>query len=164
MRKECHVPVESKEGTAFDSSQTIDISTGGVGFVSRKKVPINTKMAIEIDLTPNRPDCLSHLGVARELAALTGRPLKSGKLSHRESSTPTDDNVAELDEAVVLDAFAVTGAAFAGGGTSLRTTGWILDVEGTEVPLAGFVSRPVVVEGDAGTRDAVFEISFLINP
>ncbi|MBC7930929.1 MAG: phenylalanine--tRNA ligase subunit beta [Rubrivivax sp.] len=27
---------------------------------------------LEIDLTSNRPDCLSHLGVAREVAALTG--------------------------------------------------------------------------------------------
>ncbi|MBS1911395.1 MAG: phenylalanine--tRNA ligase subunit beta [Bacteroidetes bacterium] len=26
----------------------------------------------EIDITPNRPDCLSHIGVAREVAALTG--------------------------------------------------------------------------------------------
>ncbi|MBA2732716.1 MAG: phenylalanine--tRNA ligase subunit beta, partial [Acidobacteria bacterium] len=27
---------------------------------------------LEIDLTSNRPDCLSHLGVAREIAAATG--------------------------------------------------------------------------------------------
>jgi phenylalanyl-tRNA synthetase beta chain len=31
---------------------------------------------LEIDLTSNRPDCLSHLGVAREAAALTGATLK----------------------------------------------------------------------------------------
>jgi phenylalanyl-tRNA synthetase beta chain len=29
----------------------------------------------ELGLTPNRPDCLSVLGVAREVAAMTGRPL-----------------------------------------------------------------------------------------
>ena len=29
---------------------------------------------LEIEITPNRPDCLSVLGVARELAALTGTP------------------------------------------------------------------------------------------
>ncbi len=29
----------------------------------------------DIDLTSNRPDCLSHLGVAREIAAITGKPL-----------------------------------------------------------------------------------------
>jgi phenylalanyl-tRNA synthetase beta chain len=31
----------------------------------------------DLEITPNRPDLLSHLGLARELAALTGLPLKS---------------------------------------------------------------------------------------
>ncbi len=30
---------------------------------------------LDIDLTSNRPDCLSHLGIARELAAITGKSL-----------------------------------------------------------------------------------------
>jgi phenylalanyl-tRNA synthetase beta chain len=34
-------------------------------------------VVIEIDLTPNRPDCLGHMGVARELAALYGREMRS---------------------------------------------------------------------------------------
>jgi phenylalanyl-tRNA synthetase beta chain len=33
-------------------------------------------VVLDVELTPNRGDCLSHLGVARELAALTGRPLR----------------------------------------------------------------------------------------
>ena len=32
--------------------------------------------AIEIDLTPNRPDCASVVGVAREIAGVTGQPLQ----------------------------------------------------------------------------------------
>lgn len=31
---------------------------------------------IEVDLTPNRPDCASVLGIAREVAGFTGRPLQ----------------------------------------------------------------------------------------
>ena len=31
---------------------------------------------LEIDLTPNRPDCMSHVGVAREIAVKTGQKLK----------------------------------------------------------------------------------------
>ena len=31
---------------------------------------------LELEVTPNRPDCLSIYGVARELSALSGRPLK----------------------------------------------------------------------------------------
>ena len=33
-------------------------------------------VVFEIGLTPNRPDCLGHVGLARELAALTGAKLK----------------------------------------------------------------------------------------
>lgn len=41
----------------------------------------------ELEITPNRPDCLSHLGVARELAALAGKSLK-GAAHHGDSKTP----------------------------------------------------------------------------
>lgn len=41
----------------------------------------------ELEITPNRPDCLSHLGVARELAALAKKPLK-GPAHHGASTTP----------------------------------------------------------------------------
>jgi len=39
---------------------------------------------LEIEITPNRPDCLSVLGVARELAALTGRRLRPPRIAVRE--------------------------------------------------------------------------------
>ena len=41
----------------------------------------------ELEITPNRPDCLSHLGVARKLAALAKKPLK-GLAHHGISTTP----------------------------------------------------------------------------
>lgn len=31
---------------------------------------------LEIDVTPNRPDALSHIGIAREISVLTGQPMK----------------------------------------------------------------------------------------
>lgn len=36
-------------------------------------------VVLEINVSPNRADCLSHLGLARELSALLNRPLKSRK-------------------------------------------------------------------------------------
>ena len=33
-------------------------------------------VTFEINVTPNRPDALSHLGIAREVSALTGKPVK----------------------------------------------------------------------------------------
>src|SRR5205085_5210422 len=38
---------------------------------------IPTEAIFEAEITPNRPDCLGHLGVARELAAASGRDFKA---------------------------------------------------------------------------------------
>ena len=40
---------------------------------------------LEVEVTPNRPDCLSVLGIARELAALTGARLRPPQVVLRES-------------------------------------------------------------------------------
>ncbi|HEU5197533.1 MAG TPA: phenylalanine--tRNA ligase subunit beta [Methylomirabilota bacterium] len=40
---------------------------------------------LEIEITPNRPDCLSIIGVARELAALTGARLRPPRITLRET-------------------------------------------------------------------------------
>jgi len=45
---------------------------------------------LEIDLTPNRGDCLSHLGVAREVAAAAGSPLRVPGATVPEEGDPTD--------------------------------------------------------------------------
>src|SRR6476620_10980149 len=38
--------------------------------------PAGDDFVFDIDLTSNRPDCLSHLGVAREVSVIEGRPLE----------------------------------------------------------------------------------------
>ena len=43
---------------------------------------------LEIEVTPNRPDCLSVLGIARELAALTGNALRVPPAILKESEEP----------------------------------------------------------------------------
>ena len=40
---------------------------------------------LEIEITPNRPDCLSVIGVARELAALTARTFRPPLIAPKES-------------------------------------------------------------------------------
>ncbi len=45
----------------------------------------------DIDLTSNRPDCLSHLGIARELSAITQSKVQSPK-SKVENQKPKTDN------------------------------------------------------------------------
>ncbi len=47
--------------------------------------------ALEISITPNRPDCASVLGIAREVAALTGKKLKRPEISIGESKTSIEE-------------------------------------------------------------------------
>src|SRR5213075_1138983 len=42
---------------------------------------------VDVEVTSNRGDCLSHVGVARELAALMNRPFKYTPPTANESST-----------------------------------------------------------------------------
>ena len=44
--------------------------------------------ALEINVTPNRPDCLCTLGIAREAAALTRQPLNVPKFKITEAGAP----------------------------------------------------------------------------
>ncbi len=53
---------------------------------------------LDIELTPNRPDCMSHLGVAREIALLTDAKLKQDDISLSESDQPVEDAVTIIIE------------------------------------------------------------------
>ncbi len=55
--------------------------------------PVGDDFAIDLEVTSNRPDCLGHIGVAREAAVLYGRQLKLPAASPAESSTPVADLV-----------------------------------------------------------------------
>ncbi|MFN7945482.1 MAG: phenylalanine--tRNA ligase subunit beta [Blastocatellia bacterium] len=46
---------------------------------------------LELDLTSNRPDCLSHLGIAREVAVLTGQKLHLPEAKFTEASVRADE-------------------------------------------------------------------------
>ena len=45
---------------------------------------------LDVEVTPNRPDCLSILGIAREVAALTDSTVTEPDLSYPESDTPIE--------------------------------------------------------------------------
>ncbi|MGH9769858.1 MAG: phenylalanine--tRNA ligase subunit beta, partial [Blastocatellia bacterium] len=46
---------------------------------------------LEFDLTSNRPDCLSHLGIAREAAAISDKALRMPQIKLNESRAKTSD-------------------------------------------------------------------------
>ena len=84
-RFDCSVPIEGKEGSVFAESQTVDISGGGVGFISRKFIPVNTEMAVEIALTP-KSDPLLTLGKVKWVQQLSNPPRYRVGMVFEESS------------------------------------------------------------------------------
>ena len=59
--------------------------------------PSDTCFTVEI--TPNRPDWLSHLGMAREVAAVTGRSLKSSPVAVSQTPTqPSSEDELRIDD------------------------------------------------------------------
>lgn len=55
----------------------------------------------ELEITPNRPDCLSIIGIAREVAAIYGRPLKLPAIELKESSSPVEKEISvEIQDSV----------------------------------------------------------------
>lgn len=45
----------------------------------------------DINVTANRPDCMSVIGIARELSALTGRPIKNQDLTYKTNNENVKD-------------------------------------------------------------------------
>lgn len=72
-------------------------------------LPINEVLpagdtVFDIEITPNRPDCLSHLGIARELAAWFKRELKYPTVKFQGDVTPGGEQRPHLLGAVRVDA------------------------------------------------------------
>lgn len=75
-------------GTGHDGIMVLD-SAAKVGTPAAEYFSVENDTTIEIGLTANRGDAASHLGVARDLAALTG---KQPKIDFTEIPTPQGDN------------------------------------------------------------------------
>lgn len=57
--------------------------------------------SIDIDLTPNRPDCTSHIGVARDITLLTGNELRIPEIGFTESDIPAGDYISvEIENSI----------------------------------------------------------------
>ena len=64
-----------------------------VGVPMKEYLGINDTV-FELEITPNRPDCLSHIGIARELGAYYSKEVKYPSFAiNSESSEKTSDNI-----------------------------------------------------------------------
>lgn len=69
---------------------------GGIAILAERPLPgtpvnqvfAGSDVVFDIEVTPNRPDCLSHLGIARELAAYFRLPLNYPEVLVSESTGP----------------------------------------------------------------------------
>jgi phenylalanyl-tRNA synthetase beta chain len=85
------------------SERELDLSDDGSEVLALPAdAPLGTPVAelpgiadtvLTVDVTPNRADCLSMLGIAREVAALTGARLREPRVRVRESGTPASAEV-----------------------------------------------------------------------
>lgn len=64
------------------------------------EAPVGTPLAdclgdviFDLDITPNRPDCLCVIGIAREVAALTGQSLSLPEVSYQETTSLIDRQI-----------------------------------------------------------------------
>ena len=70
-RHNCRVPVTSKKGTAFEDSQTVDISKSGVGLICQQEIPIDTQMPIELALNPEG-ESVTAIGKVKWISRMPG--------------------------------------------------------------------------------------------
>ncbi len=49
-RENCLVPVDGKQDGVFAQTQTVDFSKGGIGLISKKRIPVKREIAVELDL------------------------------------------------------------------------------------------------------------------
>jgi len=64
------------------------------------EAPVGTPLAdylgdtiLDLEVTPNRPDCLSIIGIAREIAALTKQSVCLPKVTYKEAAAPIEQQV-----------------------------------------------------------------------
>jgi phenylalanyl-tRNA synthetase beta chain len=83
------------------SERELGISDSHEGImVLPQEAPVGTPLAdyrgdtvFDLDITPNRPDCLSVIGIAREVAALSGQSLHIPGISYEEKAAPIDQQI-----------------------------------------------------------------------
>lgn len=75
------------------SADAIGEILSNLGFPIEETQQVGDDTMLDVEITSNRGDCLGHIGIARELAAVTGKPLKLPDISLDETDTETATKV-----------------------------------------------------------------------
>jgi phenylalanyl-tRNA synthetase beta chain len=72
-------------------AQTLGQRLTHVGLALESCEPIGDDMVLDLDVTTNRPDCLSHLGVAREVGAIYKHAVRKPQFHLKEAGKSAAD-------------------------------------------------------------------------
>lgn len=64
-----------------------------VGVPLAQALNFETDYILDISVTPNRPDCLSHIGVAREVGAIIGQKVRKPEIRLQEVDEPAANHI-----------------------------------------------------------------------
>lgn len=70
----------------------------GAGLAVEGLEPSGDDILLDVDVTTNRPDCMNHFGLAREVAVLTGHPLQAPEVELVEADEEAVDAVRVIVE------------------------------------------------------------------
>jgi phenylalanyl-tRNA synthetase beta chain len=103
VRSSGMILAEDEVGISDDHKEIMVLSNGAApGEPLAEHLPI-TDEVLELEITPNRPDCLAVYGVAREVHAITGQPLARDPSDADVDSPGGDAGVAiEIDPEICL--------------------------------------------------------------
>jgi phenylalanyl-tRNA synthetase beta chain len=109
----------------ISSEKELGISENHEGIlVLPMDAPVGTPLAdylgdtiFDVDITPNRPDCLSVIGLAREIAAITGKSIHVPEINYEETGKPISQQIsieiADADLCGRYSASLITGVKIA---------------------------------------------------
>ena len=94
VRSEGMLCSEAELGISDDASGVLELPSSALPGTAVADLPGVSDTVLVLDVTPNRADCLSVLGVAREVAALTGARLRPPRVRVREGGPKATSDIA----------------------------------------------------------------------
>jgi phenylalanyl-tRNA synthetase beta chain len=90
---------EAELGLGDEADTILTLPEDAAAGTVLRELPGVADTVLELEVTPNRGDCLSIFGVAREIAALTGTRLRQPRLRLQEAGAPAASQIAVQVEA-----------------------------------------------------------------
>ncbi|WP_372922549.1 Calx-beta domain-containing protein [Roseovarius sp.] len=144
--------------TTLDADVTVSSSTGSsqvrdIEFTVQLSAPVSGDVSVDYQAVSGT--ALAHADFVATRGTLT---IAGGETTGQIVVRAWGNGSEQPDKDMTLVLSNLSGAAFAGGGLTAQARGVILDPYDSDTRPSLFVSDPVLVEGNAGTREAVFDI------